>query len=397
MNVLIAIDSFKGSISSQKAAQAIRRGILAAEETARITAIPVADGGEGTVDTLVSALGGERIEVSVTGPLGDPVTAAYGILPEQNTAVFEMAQAAGLPLVPEHLRDPMNTTTYGVGQLLNDALDRGYRRLLLGIGGSATNDCGLGMLMALGCRFWDGDGSAVNIFGADVEKVAAIDPSGLDPRLTECEILVACDVTNPLCGPNGASYIFAPQKGADPETVARMDAAHQKFAALAEQTLAVTAVDFPGAGAAGGLGFALKVFLRAEMRPGVSLILNTLNFDAAVQRADLVITGEGRLDHQSAMGKLPCGVAQYAKRYGKPVVALCGCVTPEAAVCNDAGIDAYFPIPAGPCTPEQAMTEETAADNLSRTARQAYRLFRAAIDAAAFTAGSKSNHQKRIV
>lgn len=378
MNVLIAIDSFKGSITSQKAAGAIRRGILSADETARVTAIPVADGGEGTVATLVEGLGGELIEISVTGPLGTPVRAKYGWLPEQQTAVFEMAQAAGLPLVPKHLRDPMNTTTYGVGELLGDALDRGYRRFVLGIGGSATNDCGLGMLTALGCRFLDMDGKAVNIFGADVEKVAAIDPSGLDPRLGGCEILAACDVTNPLCGPNGASYVFAPQKGASPEVVARMDAAHGKFARLVRDTLGTDSAAFPGAGAAGGLGFSLKAFLGAEMRPGVCLILDTLNFDAAVRRADLIITGEGRLDRQSAMGKLPCGVARYAKRYGKPVVALCGCAGDGAEACSGEGIDAYFPIPAGPCTPEEAMAEETAAKNLERTAGQVYRLFRAA-------------------
>ena len=375
MNILIAIDSFKGSLSSLQAAQAITRGILSVDSCAAVTAIPVADGGEGTVDTLVSGLGGEMISRTVTGPLGTPVSAKYGRLPDGNTAVFEMAQAAGLPLVPEALRDPMNTTTFGVGELLRDALERGCRRLILGIGGSATNDCGLGMLTALGCRFLDGAGNYVHIYGKDVEKVAAIDRSGLDPRLAECEIFAACDVTNPLCGPNGASHIFAPQKGASPETVLRMDAAHEAFARLAEETLGVSAAHFPGAGAAGGLGFALKAFLNAEMQPGVSLILDTLNFDAAVQAADLVITGEGRLDHQSAMGKLPTGVARYAKRHGKPVVALCGCVTEGAAVCNEAGIDAYFPIPAGPCSVEEAMACEIAAKNLERTARQVYRLF----------------------
>jgi len=375
MNILIAIDSFKGSITSQKAAEAIRRGILSADPAAEVTAIPVADGGEGTVDTLVTGLGGEMIEHTVTGPLGTPVTAKYGWLPVQKTAVFEMAQAAGLPLVPEKLRDPMQTTTFGVGELLRDALDRGYRRFVLGIGGSATNDCGLGMLTALGCRFLDERGKEVHIFGADVEKVAAMDLSGLDSRLDQCEILVACDVENPLCGPNGASHVFAPQKGASPGTVERMDAAHRKFAHLVRDTLGVDAANFPGAGAAGGLGYALKAFLGAKMRPGVSLILDTLDFDAAVQKAHLVITGEGRLDHQSAMGKLPCGVARYAKRYGKPVVALCGCVTEGAAACLDRGIDAYFPIPGGPCTPEEAMEASAAAANLTRTAQQVYRLF----------------------
>lgn len=375
MNILIAIDSFKGSLSSHQAAQAIAEGIHRVDHTVNITEIPVADGGEGTVDTLVSGLGGEMISCTVTGPLGTPVVARYGWLPEQRTAVFEMAQAAGLPLVPEELRTPMNTTTYGVGELLKHALDRGYRRFILGIGGSATNDCGLGMLTALGCRFFDESGAPVHIYGRDVEKVSSIDPSGLDPRLTECEIFAACDVTNPLCGPNGASHIFAPQKGASPETVLRMDAAHQRFACLAEGTLGVSAAQFPGAGAAGGLGFALKAFLKAEMQPGFCLILDTLDFDTAAQSADLVITGEGRLDNQSTMGKLPTGVARYAKRHAKPVVALCGCVTDDARACIDAGIDAYFPIPAGPCTLSQAMDPHTAVNNLSRTAEQMYRLF----------------------
>lgn len=375
MNILIAIDSFKGSLSSQQAAEAIRRGILSVDPQANITAIPVADGGEGTVDTLTAGLGGELVELTVTGPLGAPVLAKYGWLPEQKTAVFEMAQAAGLPLVPKELRTPLKTTTYGVGELLRDALDKGCKRILLGIGGSATNDCGLGMLQALGCRFFDERGKDVNIFGADVEKVSSMDISGLDERLHSCEVLAACDVTNPLCGPNGASYIFAPQKGATPEVVTRMDAAHQKFANLVKEFLGVDWADFPGAGAAGGLGFALKTFLKAEMRSGVALILDTLDFDAAVRDADLVITGEGRLDHQSAMGKLPTGVARYAKRYGKPVVALCGGVAPGAEACNNAGIDAYFPIPAGPCTLEEAMEPDTAAENLARTAQQVYRLF----------------------
>ena len=375
MHILIAIDSFKGSLSSPRAADAIRRGILRADPSAAFTVIPVADGGEGTVDTLVEGLGGERVECTVTGPLGTCVTARYGLLPEQKTAVFEMAQAAGLPLVPSALRDPMNTTTYGVGQLLKHALDRGYRRLVLGIGGSATNDCGLGMLTALGCRFSDAEGDPVHIYGRDVEKVAAIDVSGLDPRLKECEILVACDVVNPLCGPNGASHIFAPQKGASPEVAARMDAAHGKFAALVRDTLGIDAAGLPGAGAAGGLGFALKSFLGAEMRSGVALILDTLHFEQAVQQADLVITGEGRLDRQSAMGKLPSGVARYAKRYQKPVVALCGSVAEGAQACLGAGIDACFPIPAGPCTLEEAMAPQTAEENLARTAEQVYRLF----------------------
>lgn len=378
MKILIAIDSFKGSLSSEKAANAIRRGILSVDTHAEITSVPVADGGEGTVDTLVSGLNGEIICVPVTGPVGNIVNARYGWLPGPKTAVFEMAQAAGLPLVPKTYRNPINTTTYGVGELLKDALDRGFRRFIIGIGGSATNDCGLGMLQALGCRFLEKNGSPVGIYGRDVRTIANIDCSNMDSRIKECEIMVACDVTNPLCGPNGASAVYAPQKGATPEIVAQMNADHFRFSELVKKTLCIDARDFAGAGAAGGLGYAFKVFLNAKLQSGVSLILDTLGFDQAVANADLVITGEGRLDHQTAMGKLPVGVAQYAKRHGTLVVALSGCVTPGATECNKHGIDAYFPILAAPCSEAQAMDESSSIENLERTAEQIFRLIVAA-------------------
>ena len=377
MNVLVTIDSMKGSLTSRQAAEAVRAGVLAACPDAAVETLPVADGGEGTVETLVSGLGGELICVPVTGPLGEPVEAAYGWLPRQQTAVFEMAQAAGLPLVPPERRNPLHTTTRGVGELLLHALDRGCRRMLIGIGGSATNDCGIGMLEALGCRFLDGDGAEVGMFGRDVARVRSLDISGLDPRLAACEIRVACDVTNPLCGPNGASAVFGPQKGATPEIVEQMDLGAARFAAVVREALGIDAADIPGAGAAGGLGYALLVFLRARMASGISLILDMVGFDERAARADVVITGEGRMDGQTVMGKVPAGVAEAAKRRGALVAALAGCVTPEAGACNRCGIDAFFPILRGPCSEAEAMDPARAAANLTAAAEQVTRLIAA--------------------
>lgn len=378
MKILVAIDSLKGSLSSQDAAEAVCRGVRAACPGAEVDWMPAADGGEGTVETLVSGLGGERISVPVTGPLGTPVEAVYGWLPWQETAVFEMAQAAGLPLVPPERRNPLHTTSRGVGELLRHALDRGCRRMIIGLGGSATNDCGIGMLAALGCRFLDAAGNEVEGFGRDVGRIARIDASGLDPRLAACDIQAACDVTNPLCGPTGASAVYGPQKGATPEIVREMDDAHRQFSRLAAEATGIDAAQVPGAGAAGGLGYALSVFLRARLRPGVSIILDTLDFDRRAAWADVVVTGEGRLDGQTAQGKLPVGVARAAKAQGALVVALAGCVTPEAAACNRHGIDAYFPILQRPCSEAEAMDPRAAAANLESTAAQVFRLIAAA-------------------
>ena len=377
MRVLVAIDSMKGSISSRDAAAAVKAGILSVSSEAQVDWVPVADGGEGTVETLVSGLGGELIQVNVTGPLGEPVQAAYGWLPQQQTAVFEMAQASGLPLVSPERRNPLHTTTRGVGEMLLDALDRGYRRMIIGIGGSATNDCGIGMLLALGCRFFDDAGQEVAGYGRDVGRIARIDASGLDPRLAGCEIQVACDVNNPLCGPNGASAVFGPQKGATPEIVRQMDAGALRFSQVVKEAMGIDAADAAGAGAAGGLGYALLVFLRARMGSGISIILDTLRFEEKAAWADVVITGEGRLDRQTVMGKVPAGVAEAAKRHGALVVALAGCVTPEARACNDHGIDAYFPILQRPCTEREAMELSQASANLEATAAQVFHLITA--------------------
>lgn len=374
MNVLVAIDSMKGSLSSRQAAAAVRDGVLAACPDAAVDWLPVADGGEGTVETLVSGLGGELVTVPVTGPLGREVQASYGWLPRQQTAVFEMAQAAGLPLVPPGLRNPLHTTTRGVGELLLHALDQGCRRMLIGIGGSATNDCGIGMLTALGCRFLDQDGTAVEGYGRDVGRIRQVDLSGLDPRLADCQIQVACDVTNPLHGPNGASAVFGPQKGATPDIVRQMDAGAARFAAVVQQALGADAADLPGTGAAGGLGYALLVFLHAQMAPGISITLDMVGFAKKAAAADVVVTGEGRMDSQTVMGKVPSGVAAAAKRHGALVVALAGCVTPEAGSCNRCGIDAFFPILRAPCTEQEAMETARASQNLRDAAEQVFRL-----------------------
>lgn len=375
MNVLIAIDSFKGSLSSQEASAAVRHGVLDALPHSKVICIPVADGGEGTTEALIPALGGQFIEKTVIGPLGTSIQAKYGWVPEQKLAIVEVASAAGLTLVPKERRDPRYTTTYGFGELIVDALDRGCEHIILGLGGSATNDVGIGMLQALGYRFLDKTGNPVSYYGKDVGVIHAIDDSNIHKKLNLCKFEVASDVSNPLCGPNGASAVYAPQKGASAAVVHEMDEAIAIFARVAENKTGRDCQAIPGAGAAGGLGFSLMSFLNADLRSGITLIMDTLKFSEYVKDADIVFTGEGRLDGQTTMGKVPVGVAQHAKNYGKPVVALAGCITAEAISCNDFGIDAFFPIIDRPCTETEAMNKEISAENLRRTANQVMRLF----------------------
>ena len=374
MNVLVAIDSFKGSLSSQEASRAVCCGILDVFPDSEVTCIPIADGGEGTTEALIPSLGGRFIEKTVVGPLGTSVSAKYGWVPEQHLAVIEVASAAGLAMVPEEQRNPMYTTTFGFGELIADALDRGCKRIILGLGGSATNDCGIGMLQALGYRFLDESGTPVGCCGKDVAFIRTIDDNNIHPKLHQCLFEVASDVNNPLCGPSGATAIYAPQKGATPAMIQEMDAAFAGFAQIAANKTGGDCQSIPGTGAAGGLGFALMTFLKANIQSGISLIMDTLRFSEYVKDADIVLTGEGRLDGQTTMGKVPVGVAQYAKNYGKPVVALAGCITPDAISCNNFGIDAFFPIIDRPCTEAEAMDTKTAAANLRRTASQVVRL-----------------------
>lgn len=378
MNIVIAVDSFKGSLSSLQAGDIIVQAAQTIFPRAAIQRFPVADGGEGTVDALAKGLGGKIIAATVTGPLGEKIASRYGILPQTNRAIIEMADAAGLPLVPPEKRNPLHTTTYGLGELILQAAQAGCREFIIGIGGSATNDCGLGMLTALGARFFRADGSRAGITGGDLETIESIDVRQLAPVLQQCRFHIACDVTNPLYGPQGCSAIFAPQKGASAETVQRMDQAIRSFAQKAAVQLGYEGAQLPGAGAAGGLGYAFHAFLQASLEPGISLILKATGLEAALGQADLVITGEGRLDAQTAMGKAPIGIARLAKgeRPKTKVIALCGCARPEARCLNEQGIDAYFPILPGPMSLQEAMDPGIAAQNLRQTAEQVLRLLR---------------------
>jgi glycerate kinase len=373
MKVVIAIDSFKGSLSSLEAGEAAREGVLKADESAEVIIRPLADGGEGTVEALAIGLGGEMIEAEVTGPLGERVRAKYCIV-KSSTAVIEMAQAAGLPLVPADKRDPMFTTTYGVGELILDAIRRGCRSFIVGIGGSATNDGGTGMLSALGFEFYDKNGEKIAFGAKGLEALASISAKNVIPELCECSFRVACDVNNPLCGERGCSAVYAPQKGATPESVKIMDQWLGKYAETAKSVFPNADPNYPGAGAAGGLGFAFKTFMSASLESGIGIILDETELEKHIADADVVVTGEGRIDFQTAMGKAPIGVAKLAKKHGKRVVAFAGCVTEDAEECNNHGIDAFFPIIRGITTLDEALRRDNAYSNLRATAYQVFRL-----------------------
>ena len=375
MKVVIAIDSFKGSLSSLEAGEAVREGVLKADGSAKVVIRPLADGGEGTVDALAIGLGGEMIEAEVTGPLGEPVKAKYCIV-KGSTAVIEMAQAAGLPLVPAELRDPLFTTTYGVGELILDAIRRGCRSFIVGIGGSATNDGGTGMLSALGFDFLDKNGEKI-VFGArGLEALASVSAENVIPELRECSFRVACDVNNPLCGERGCSAVYGPQKGATPESVKIMDEWLGKYAETAKAVFPNADPNYPGAGAAGGLGFAFKTFMNASLESGIGIILDETELEKHIADADVVVTGEGRIDFQTAMGKAPIGVAKLAKKHGKRVVAFAGCVTADAEECNNHGIDAFFPIIRGITTLDEALDRDNAYSNLRAAAYQVFNLLK---------------------
>ena len=373
MKVTIAIDSFKGSLSTFEAGDAIKEGVRRVYPDACVRICPLADGGEGTVDAIVAGAGGALRTVTVTGPLGKPVDARYGILPKSGTAVMEMSAAAGITLVSDKERNPLNTTTYGVGEMILDAIRQGCRKFIIGIGGSATNDGGIGMLAALGFEFLKADGTPVSLGGRGLGELARICIDKKEPLLDECEFCIACDVKNPLCGDNGCSAVYGPQKGATPEMVTTMNAWLASYAGLTKQVLPEADADIPGTGAAGGLGFAFLSYLGATLQSGVEIVMRETGLEDQVKDADVVVTGEGRLDGQSYMGKAPIGVASLAKKYGKPVLAFSGCVTPDAVLCNQHGIDAFFPILRTPCSLEDAMNCDNARRNLSDTAEQVFR------------------------
>jgi glycerate kinase len=346
MKAIIAIDSLKGSLSSLQAGDAIREGILRAYKDAVVQVRPLADGGEGTVEALTIGMGGELQTVTVTGPLGEKAQAQYGILADGVTAIVEMSAAAGITMVPNEKRNPLYTTTYGVGEMICDAIRKGCRHFIVGIGGSATNDGGIGMLQALGYGMLDENGRQVSFGAQGLQELKSITDDKVIPELKDCSFRIACDVTNPLCGETGCSAIYGPQKGATPSMILQMDGWLRNYAKLAAAYNPKADPEFPGTGAAGGLGFAFLSFTNAVLESGINIVLDETKLEEYVKDADVVITGEGRLDGQTVMGKAPIGVAKIAKKYGKPVTAFAGCVTPDAVVCNEHGIDAFFPHPA---------------------------------------------------
>lgn len=376
------MDSFKGSLTSMEAGAAVCSGILRVYPNAKISVLPMADGGEGTVEALTLGMGGELQSIKVTGPSDDQkITAQYGILRDKKTAIIEMAAAAGLTLLPLEKRNPLYTTTYGVGEILRDAIHKGCRHFIVGIGGSATNDGGLGMLQALGWQMLDNVGEAVPHNALGLEKLAVIDDSTVLPELKECTFRIACDVTNPLLGPEGCSAVFGPQKGAPPDKISIMDEWLQHYAELAKAKYPQANPQAPGAGAAGGLGFAFLTFTRANLESGINIVMKETRLEEQIAAADLVITGEGRLDGQTVMGKAPIGIARIAKKYEKPVIAFSGCVTPDARLCNTHGINAYFPILRQVTTLSQALDPKNAQQNMTDTVEQVFQLIKIAPNA----------------
>ena len=374
MKVVAAIDSFKGSLSSMEAGHAAKEGVLLARPEADMIVKPLADGGEGTTDALIEGMNGQKVEMTATGPLGKPVDCYYGYLPDSRTAIIEMAAAAGITLVTEAEKNPLAATTYGVGEMILNAMEKGCRNFIIGIGGSATNDGGIGMLRALGFTFADQSGADPGEGAQALAKIASVKTDGKHPLLTDCHFRIACDVNNPLCGENGATYIYGPQKGVTEDMKQALDEGMANYAAAVSRDLGCDYREYLGAGAAGGLGFAFLSFLGAELSPGIDLILDAVGLEAELKDADIVITGEGRLDHQTAMGKAPVGVAKLAKKYGAKVIAIAGSVTREATACNDAGIDAFFPVVRGVTTLEEAMKPEVAKENIRQTINQVFRL-----------------------
>ncbi|HIX81861.1 MAG TPA: glycerate kinase [Candidatus Erysipelatoclostridium merdavium] len=376
MKVVVAIDSLKGSLSSLEAGNAIKQGIKRVYQDAKVIVKPLADGGEGTVEALVSGMNGKIETVVATGPLGDKIESSYGIIPEKRLAIMEMASIAGITLLSLKQRNPLYTTTYGLGEMIKDAISKGCNNFIIGIGGSATNDGGIGMLQALGFDLLDKDGNQVPLGARGLKDLVKIDDKNVLPELKKCQFKIACDVTNVLCGENGCSVVFGPQKGATSQMIKDMDQWLYNFANLAKKKYPHSDALVPGTGAAGGLGFAFLTFVKATLESGIDIILETIDLKSDLKDVDVVVTGEGCLDRQSAMGKAPVGVAKMAKLYNKPVIAFAGSVTKEAKLCNQEGIDAYFPIIRNITTLQEAMAKENAKNNLTDTVEQVFRLWK---------------------
>lgn len=381
MKAVIAIDSLKGSLTSLEAGEAIKKGIMKVYKEAEVVIRPVADGGEGTAVALTLGMNGKLEKVKVTGPLGKEVEAEYGILEPSEThkvktAIIEMSAAAGITLVDEKERNPLKTTTYGVGEMIKDAIAKGCRHFIVGIGGSATNDGGIGMLQALGFGILDKSGKQVSFGAQGLSEIETISDEFVLPELRDCTFRIACDVTNTLCGEQGASAIYGPQKGATPTMIMQMDKWLAYYAALSREKYPHANMNQAGTGAAGGLGFAFLTYTNAVLESGIKIVLEETELEKYVKDADIVVTGEGRLDGQTVMGKAPIGVAAIAKKYGKKVIAFSGCVTEDAIACNEHGIDAFFPILRGVVSLSEAMDTKNAAKNMTATVEQAFRLIR---------------------
>ncbi|EMB4082321.1 glycerate kinase [Klebsiella aerogenes] len=367
MKIVIAPDSYKESLSALDVATAIETGFREIYPHAEYVKVPVADGGEGTVEAMVAATQGHIVQVSVTGPLGEPVNAFYGLSGDMRCAYIEMAAASGLESVPPTRRNPLLTTSWGTGELIRHALDAGVSQIIIGIGGSATNDGGAGMAQALGAKLLSAGQQQIAPGGGALDTLARIDLSELDPRLADCRIDVACDVTNPLTGPQGASAVFGPQKGATAAMIERLDRGLQHFAQIIDRDLDIDVLNLEGGGAAGGMGAALYAFCGANLRPGIEIVTDALGLAELVADADLVITGEGRIDSQTIHGKVPVGVAKVAKRFNVPVIGIAGSLTADVGVVHQHGLDAVFSVLYSVCTLEEALAN--AAANVRMTAR----------------------------
>ncbi|MGY5346298.1 glycerate kinase [Paenibacillus glucanolyticus] len=370
--IVLAPDSFKESMTAKEVCEAMERGILKANPNVTCIHVPMADGGEGTMQSLVDATGGTVHTAMVTGPLGNKVEASYGVSGDGSTGVLEMASASGIHLVPPAERNPLVTTTYGTGELIKACLDHGVSRLLIGIGGSATNDGGAGVVQALGGKLLDEEGKELAFGGGDLGRLASFDLTGLDSRLQHVEVEVACDVTNPLCGETGASHVFGPQKGATPDMIEQLDSNLRNYAGVMKQQLGKDIVDYPGAGAAGGLGGGLMVFLNGTLKKGIDMVVDYTGLEEKVRQADMVWTGEGGMDFQTQYGKTPLGVAMVAKKHGKPVVALAGRIGDGIEVLYDKGMDAIFGIMPGAATLSEALVNGQ--QNVERTSENIVRL-----------------------
>ena len=374
MKVLIAPQSYKGSISAIKVAEAIKEGAQNIFPDIESLIIPVADGGDGTLETLVESTSGNIHNSNATGPLGNSIPVIWGTLGDNKTAIIEMARISGLALVSQNKRNPYYTTSYGLGEIIKEALDLGYRKFIIGIGGSATNDGGAGMAQALGAKLTDKNKKSIDLGGLALNEITKIDISGIDPRIHESEILVACDVNNPLCGPNGASFVYGPQKGASPEMVKTLDDALYHFGSQLISDTGINIMEIAGSGAAGGIGGGMLGFLNAKLKPGVEIVLDTLDFDKSLKNVDLVITGEGQIDFQTVFSKAPIGVAKHAKKYNIPVIAICGSLGKNYQDVHSHGIDAVIPIIPKPMELKQA--SDNAYELIKNTSEQIFRILK---------------------